>query len=101
MIGAGPRPPPPLRRQAASAAALGLMAGCGFSLPALAYLSLTPGRPRTVLLVLAALVAILLVRTAGRLLRPVLDAAPREWRIALLGLYGLVAMGLVVVALLR
>ena len=77
------------------------MAGVGFIVPALSYLGLPPGRWRTILLVLAAPIAILLVRTAGRQLRPVLDAAPREWRIALLGLYGLVAMGLVAVVLLR
>ena len=101
MTGAVPHPPRALGRQAASATALGLVAGIGFIVPALAYLGLRPGRPRTILLVLAGLVAILLVRTAGRRLRLVLDATPREWRIALLGLYGLVAMGLVVVVLLR
>ena len=39
---------------------------------------------------IAAIVAILPVRTAGRLLRPALDATAREWRIALIGVYGLV-----------
>ena len=77
------------------------MSGTSFIVPAFAYRSLPPGQPRIVALVIAAVVAILLVRTAGRLLRPVLDATVREWRIAVIGVYGLVAMGLVVVVLLR
>ncbi len=101
MTGAVQHLSPPLRRQAAAAAALGLMAGVGFIVPVLAYHGMSPGRSRTVLLVLAAIVAILLVRNAGRRLLPVLDATPRRWRIVLLGLYGLTAMAFAALVLLR
>ena len=100
MTGVG-RQAPTLRRQVLSVAALGLLAGAGFILPALAFRVLPSGQPRTVALVVAAAVAILLVRLAGRRLRPVLDATDIQWRIPLLCFYCLVAMGLVVLVLLR
>ena len=100
MTGAG-RQAHTLRRQILSVAALGLVAGAGFILPALAFRVLAPGQTRTVALVVAASVAILLVRLAGRRLRPVLDATEGGWRIPLLCFYCLVAMGLVVLVVLR
>lgn len=79
---------------AAASAGIGLLAGIGFTIPALTYLHTAANTHRTLLLLLAAACAILLVRRAGRLLRPVLDGAPQPWRLPLLGLYGLAAMSL-------
>ena len=80
--------------RAAASAGIGLLAGIGFTIPALTYLHTGAGSHQTLLLLLAAACAILLVRRAGRLLRPVLDGAPPPWRLPLLGLYGLAAMSL-------
>lgn len=77
--------------QAVGAAGLGLLVGLAFSLPVLAYL-LAAGRRQTIMLLLAAILAILIIRRSGRLLRMVLDASARPWRLPLLGLYGLAAM---------
>ena len=100
MTGTTQRPPVP-RRQVLSVAVLGLVAGAGFVVPGLAYRVSPPGQPRTAALVVAASVAILLVRLAGRRLRSVLDATDGRWRIPLLCFYCLVAMGAVVLVLLR
>lgn len=86
--------------QAGAAILLGLIVGIAFLLPVLAWTQAVAGQPRTVLLLVAAGFAILLVRRAGRWLRVVLDTAPQPWRLPLLGLYGLAAMGPPVVVLL-
>lgn len=79
--------------QAVAAAGLGLLVGLAFSLPVFAYL-LAARHRRTIMLLLAAILAILIIRRSGRLLRVLLDASPRPWRLPLLGLYGLAAMAL-------
>jgi hypothetical protein len=76
------------------AAAIGLLVGVAFTLPVFAYLRTGPGNRRTALVVLAAVVAMLVIRRAGRLLRGLLDATAQPWRLPLLGLYGLAAMAL-------
>jgi hypothetical protein len=77
-----------------AALALGLGSGACFLLPIGALLL---GRARTdttqtILLVLAALVAVALVRRLGRLLLRMLDSTERSWRLPLLAAYGLTAM---------
>lgn len=79
--------------QAGAVILLGLIVGIAFLLPVLVWARAGARQPRTVLLVVVAGVAILLVRRAGRWLRVVLDAAPQPWRLPLLGVYGLAAMG--------
>ena len=88
--------PPRWRMPARAAASLGigLLVGLAFTLPVLGYLQTLPGQRRTLVLLVAAAFAILIVRRAGRLLRAVLDATPQPWRLPLLGLYGLAAMSL-------
>ena len=99
MTGGGPafRAPdglPPQHLRAMAVVGLGLAVGLGFMLPILAYTRTSPGTVRTLAVLVAALVAVLLIRRLGAVLRRVLDGLPQPWRLPLLAVYAAAAMAL-------
>lgn len=89
-----PLPPSQARTRAVAVIGLGLAVGLGFVLPVLAFLRTRPGSGRTVAVLLAAAVAVLLIRRLGTVLRRVLDSLPQPWRLPLLAAYVVSAMAL-------
>ena len=90
-----PDGPPSARLRAAGVIGLGLLVGgLGFILPILAYTRTGPGTVRTLAVLLAAVVAVLLIRRLGAVLRRLLDSLPQPWRLPLLAAYALSAMAL-------
>ena len=71
---------------------IGLATGFGFVLPILAMRFLPAGQGRTIGLLVALGLAILLIRRLGRLLHRLLDATDRPLRFPLLALYAAMAM---------
>ncbi len=84
----------PAQLRAAAVVGLGLVVGLGFILPILAYTRTRPGIVRTLAVLLAAVVAALLIRRLGTVLRRLLDSLPQPWRLPLLVVYAASAMAL-------
>ncbi len=82
------------RTRALAVVGLGLVVGLGFILPILAYTRTEPGTVRTLAVLLAAVVAVLLIRRLGTVLRRLLDSLPQPWRLPLLAVYAISAMAL-------
>ncbi len=85
---------PPARLRAAAVVGLGLVVGLGFMLPVLAYARTEPGTVRTLAVLVAAVIAALLIRRLGTVLRRLLDSLPQPWRLPLLAVYAMSAMAL-------
>ncbi len=85
---------PRARLRAMAVVGLGLVVGLGFMLPVLAYARTRPGTVRTLVVLLAAVIAALLIRRLGTVLRRLLDSLPQPWRLPLLAAYAASAMAL-------
>jgi hypothetical protein len=73
---------------------IGLASGIGFVLPVLALELTVPGQRRTLALLVALGLAVLLIRRLGRVLHGLLDRSERPLRFPLLVLYAVMVMTL-------